>query len=130
MNADLSLVIPAFNEQSRLPDTLRVVSAALAKREGRSEIIVVDDGSSDATAEVASRTRSTIPVRVVTLDRNRGKGAAVSRGVREADYDIVGFTDADCPYELEAIAPMVEAIRSNRTDVAIGARDRYVPLVD
>src|SRR6185503_13554104 len=92
----LSIVIPAYNEAARLPrslyDTLRFLSADAR----RSEVIVVDDGSTDGTADfvrtVASRDDR---VRLVCLPENRGKGFAVRAGVLQAAGDRILFTDAD-----------------------------------
>lgn len=123
MKPSLSLVIPAFDESQRLPATLAKTGEALAEITHEAEIIVVDDGSSDDTADVARRFSGPVPVRVVGFDTNRGKGAAVSRGVREARFPIVGFTDADSPYDLTALVPMMAALDEGRADVAIGSRD-------
>ncbi len=120
---DLSLVIPAYNEALRLPETLAHAATALPRLAPRSEIVVVDDGSADRTAEVVERTASAVPLRLVRLGHNRGKGAAVGRGIAEARYPLVAFTDADCPYDLAQLAPMLEALVQGRADVAIGARD-------
>ena len=62
-------------------------------------------------------------MRVVRLDVNRGKGFAVARGVSAARFPLVAFTDADCPYDLSSLAPMLAALDEGRADVAIGARD-------
>lgn len=119
----LSLIVPAHDEAGRLPPTLAAASAALPKLARAVEIIVVDDGSSDRTSEIAEAHRGEVPLRVVRLPRNRGKGFAVSRGVTAARYPIVAFTDADCPYELRSLEPMLAALETGRIDVAIGARD-------
>ena len=119
----VSLVIPAHEEARRLPPTLDAASAALPLLAEQSEIVVVDDGSRDGTDRIASEHRGPVPVRVVRLDVNRGKGFAVARGVRDAKYPLVAFTDADIPYDLSSLAPMLAALEEGRTDVAIGARD-------
>jgi|GEM_PF-358277 len=125
MTAALSLVVPAFDESGRLPRTLASIAAALPRIADEVELIVVDDGSADATAELAERFAATtpLPVRVVRLGRNRGKGAAVAAGVAVARHPLVAFTDADSPYDLGSLVPMLAAIASGRCDVAIGARD-------
>lgn len=119
----VSLVVPAFDEEVRLPGTLRAAADALLELAVEAEIIVVDDGSSDGTSQAAESFRSPVPIRVVRLARNRGKGFALARGIAVARYPIVAFTDADCPYDLRALAPMLAAIGSGALDVAIGARD-------
>lgn len=119
MSTPLSLIIPAFEEEARLPSTLDRLRE-LPEVLGRAvEIIVVDDGSRDATSAAAE----TAGVRVVRLDANRGKGVAVSAGVRAASHPLIAFTDADCPYEPESLKPMLDAIDAGHCDLAIGARD-------
>jgi len=123
MGSALSLVIPAYNESARLSATLATVCAALPRLAQEVEIIVVDDGSSDDTAALVEHTESVVPLRVLRLGRNRGKGVAVTAGVAAARHPIVAFTDADSPYDLESLRPMLAALESGRCDVAIGARD-------
>jgi len=122
-SVELSLVIPAYNESGRLPATLVHAATVLPRLAAQSEIIVVDDGSTDGTAAVAEQMSSPVPLRVVRLGRNRGKGAAVGRGMREARHPLVAFTDADSPYDLEHLRPMLAALTSGRADIAIGARE-------
>lgn len=123
MKPALSLVIPAFNEKGRLPATLAKTGEAVAAITSEAEILVVDDGSTDETSAVAERTGGPVPIRVLRLEPNRGKGAAVSYGIREARLPFVAFTDADSPYDLSALVPMLAALEKDRIDVAIGARD-------
>lgn len=121
--AALSLVVPAYDEATRLPRTLAAASEALPSLAVTSEIIVVDDGSHDRTAEVARRFAGAVPVRVLSLPRNSGKGAAVAAGIEASSHALVAFTDADCPYDLESLRPMLAALTVGRIDVAIGARE-------
>src|SRR3990172_1656251 len=81
----LSVIIPAFNEEGRLPQTLRDIRAYLAARKFHSEVIVVDDGSRDRTVEVARQFGP--EVRVLVNETNRGKGYSVRRGLMEARGD-------------------------------------------
>ena len=119
---DLSIVIPAFNEEERLPASLGAVSAYLAARPSapRVEVLVVDDGSSDATAsrgEDAGR-RHGLDLRVLRLPKNRGKGFAVRTGCLEAAGRLILVSDADFStpiYEWEKLA-------SANVPVAIGSR--------
>lgn len=115
-----SLIVPAFEEAERLPRTLEVLRRASDLLDREVEILVVDDGSSDATAAVA---RACEGVRVIRLPENRGKGVAVSAGVRAASHELIAFTDADCPYDLHALGPMFAAIENGDCDVAIGSRE-------
>jgi dolichyl-phosphate beta-glucosyltransferase len=120
---DLSLVIPAYNEAERLEDTMREV---LAWAEGRDvEIVVVDDGSSDATPRLLEAiARDDTRVRPIRLTENLGKGAAVAAGVLAARGDFVAFFDADLAYPLDQLDALVAPLREG-ADVAIGARDLH-----
>jgi dolichyl-phosphate beta-glucosyltransferase len=92
----LSVVIPAFNEERRLPKTVGEIDAFLRERGYDAEIVVVDDGSRDATYEKARSLCETIPsLRVLTFPRNHGKGFAVKAGMLAATRSAVLFSDAD-----------------------------------
>src|SRR5262249_55269955 len=92
----LSVVIPAFNEALRLPATLKQVVAYLASSKQSFEIIVVDDGSTDGTAEVLASSFGQQPrLRVIRNEFNSGKGFAVRQGMLQAQGDYILFTDAD-----------------------------------
>jgi dolichyl-phosphate beta-glucosyltransferase len=103
----LSVVIPAYNEERRLPQTLQSVVDFLAGQSYASEVIVVDDGSGDETAQVVESFRASHPG--VTLIRNdhRGKGYAVRTGVLAAQGHIVLFSDADLSTPIEEIAQLL-----------------------
>ncbi|MGH9918207.1 MAG: glycosyltransferase, partial [Nitrososphaerales archaeon] len=94
--AGLSIIIPAWNEEDRLPKTLDRYLPALEARGEPFEIIVVSDGDADRTAEVARRYEPR-GVRVLEFQTKLGKGGAVLTGMREARYDCVGYLDADGP---------------------------------
>ncbi|HEY8514153.1 MAG TPA: bifunctional glycosyltransferase/class I SAM-dependent methyltransferase [Candidatus Binatia bacterium] len=120
----LSLVVPAYDEAARLPATLATLQRTLPSIASPAEVIVVDDGSRDDTAAIAERASGDeLPVRVVRLGRNRGKGVAVAAGVAAARHPLIAFTDADSPYDLDSLRPMLAALESGRCDVAIGSRD-------
>jgi dolichyl-phosphate beta-glucosyltransferase len=116
----LSVVIPAYNEAERLPRTLGRVSAYLSKRELDYEIVVVDDGSTDGTAE---RVRAAGESRLVVLrhEPNRGKGYAVRRGMLAARGTLRLMTDADLSTPIEDLARLEAALEAGY-DVAIGSR--------
>ncbi|OLC89696.1 MAG: glycosyl transferase [Acidobacteria bacterium] len=118
---ELSIVIPAYNEELRLPATLEKVAAYLKNCGRDAEVLVVDDGSKDRTAAVAESFQSRIPaLRVVSNGINRGKGYSVRRGVQEAHGRIVLFTDADLSAPIEEADKLIEALE--KYDLAIGSR--------
>ncbi len=118
---DLSIVIPAYNEELRLPATLEKVAAYLKNCGREAELLVVDDGSKDRTAAVAKSFQSKIPaLRVVSNGVNRGKGYSVRHGVQEARGRIVLFTDADLSAPIEEADKLIEALE--KYDLAIGSR--------
>jgi dolichyl-phosphate beta-glucosyltransferase len=118
----LSVVLPAFNEQDRLPATLAAWSSYLSAQDYTWQIVVADDGSRDATADVAEAFAATHPnVRVLRLTPNRGKGGAVRQGVLAADGQIVMFADADLGVPAEFTAAALATIEAG-ADVATGER--------
>ncbi|MBK8206315.1 MAG: glycosyltransferase family 2 protein [Planctomycetes bacterium] len=115
---DLSIIIPAYNEADRLPAFLRHVHE-WAKADGREiEIIVVNDGSSDDTAQVAQQAG----VRVISLERNSGKGAAVRRGMLEARGRLRLFADADGATQMTELAALERAVAGG-AEIAIASRE-------
>jgi dolichyl-phosphate beta-glucosyltransferase len=120
---DLSIVIPAFNEERRLPKTLDRVVAYLQTKSERAEVIVVDDGSTDATARVVREySQKYTALRLVSNDRNRGKGFSVRHGMLEARGDIALFSDADLSTPIEEADKLLAAVRDQGYDAAIGSR--------
>lgn len=120
---DLTIIIPAFNEEHRLPKTLDSIAAYLGNSVLRSEVIVVDDGSSDGTPGVASCYKGRLPnLRVISNGSNRGKGFSVQHGMLEAAGDVALFTDADLSTPIEEADKLLAAIRDQGYDGAIGSR--------
>jgi glycosyltransferase involved in cell wall biosynthesis len=118
---ELSVIIPAFNEEARLPETLRRIAAYLGLAALAAEIIVVDDGSTDGTAAAAEAFRAEFPtLRVFSNETNRGKGYSVRRGMREARGRLVLFTDADLSAPIEEADKLFPAMETH--DIAIGSR--------
>ncbi len=113
----VSIVIPAYNEEDGIGPTIEAVQAALAKIDLPSEIIVVDDGSTDRTAERAARYDG---VRIIRHPENRGVGISRNTGILEARYEAVGMLDADGTYPASAIPDLVEAL--GEYHMAVGAR--------
>ncbi len=118
---DLSIIIPSYNEESRLPDTLERIAAYLSDSGREAEVLVVDDGSKDGTAAVADYFCVKIPaLRVISNGVNRGKGYSVRHGMQQARGRIALFTDADLSAPIEEAGKLIDALDTH--DVAIGSR--------
>jgi len=118
----VSIVIPAYNEASRLPRRLRRLAEAAAER-FPVEILVVDDGSADDTLSAAQEIAADFPfVRCLSHPRNMGKGSAVRTGVLDAHGEFVVFVDADETFSLDHIEQIAAALQSGH-QVAIASRD-------
>ncbi|MFM9903730.1 MAG: dolichyl-phosphate beta-glucosyltransferase [Pyrinomonadaceae bacterium] len=125
MKPQISIVVPAYNESERLVEPLTkildfVVTSGLA-----SEVIVVDDGSSDGTADIAQGVlvkNTGVASNVIRYDKNRGKGFAVKTGLLAANADIALFTDADLSTPIEEIHKLIEPIRKGEFDITFGSR--------
>ena len=129
-NPRLSVVVPAFDEQDRLPGSLDVVLPYLESLGCEYELIVVDDGSTDGTLEVMRRAESERPgVRVVALKPNRGKGRALAEGVAASRGDLVLISDADFSTPIEEL-PKLQAAIDAGADVAIGSRGKRESRVE
>lgn len=121
--AALSIIVPAYNEEKRLPKTLERIHNYLAARAFSAEVIVVDDGSSDGTARVVATARTKYPeIRLVSNGSNRGKGFSVRHGMLEARGEIALFTDADLSAPIEEADKLIAAICTQKYDAAIGSR--------
>lgn len=119
-----SVVIPAFNEEGRIGETLRQTLAYLSNVSPESELIVVNDGSTDATSQIARDGLATATLETQLLENspNRGKGAAVRRGLLAARRPIGLFFDADLSTPLEEISKLIEPIAQGELDIAFGSR--------
>ena len=120
----LSIVIPAFNEDQRLPATLKTLCEYLQQRDfERTEILVIDDGSRDRTAELATEWSVRHPfIRLLRNPGNRGKGYAVRAGLQAATGDWVLVTDADLSTPIEDLTLLEAAIAATGAAGAIGSR--------
>jgi glycosyltransferase involved in cell wall biosynthesis len=117
-----SIVIPAYNEAKRLPRTLQPILAFIAAKSWDAEVIVVNDGSTDDTANVvrAFAAKNSV-VSLVDNAINCGKGQSIRDGVQRASGDIILFTDADNSTPIEDAEKLLQAIEDG-TDIAIGSR--------
>ncbi len=111
----LSVVVPAFQEANRIAHTVTTLRATLASTDGGVEVVIVDDGSSDATAAIAEKAGAD---RVVRLQANAGKGAAVRAGVAMAAGRTIAYTDADLSYPPEQLLALLERVESGAPFVA------------
>ncbi len=119
---DLSVVIPAFNEAVRLPDTLAAFDQWIGGQDRRCELILVDDGSLDDTLRVMETyRRSRAQTQVVSLEHNCGKGRAVAAGVVRSRGALVLFSDADLSTPWQETSKLEEAITAG-ADIAIASR--------
>ncbi len=124
----LTLIIPAFNEEARIADTLYTVVDYLKKQSYESEVIVVDDGSCDLTAEVvrvidsyAQVFNDQQPIRLMENIKNVGKGFSIARAMVQARGEIVLFSDADLSTPIEEVEAMIPAVEAGY-DLIIGSR--------
>ena len=124
MTRSLSIIIPAYNEQARLPETLQRILQYLSTTDWISrEILVVDDGSTDDTFEVASQFAAKNPeIRVLRNPGNKGKGYSVRHGMLEAKGDWRLFTDADLSAPIDELPKLTQAVADGKFTVAIGSR--------
>jgi dolichol-phosphate mannosyltransferase len=122
----ISLVMPAFNEEAVIVQAVREAELALSGRFDDFEVLIVDDGSSDRTAEFVASLLAVCPhTRLIRHSANRGYGAALRTGFERARFDLVAFTDADCQFHLAELVtlarlahayPIVAGYRVNRQD--------------
>ncbi|MGI4736424.1 MAG: dolichyl-phosphate beta-glucosyltransferase [Janthinobacterium lividum] len=119
---ELSLIIPAFNEAARIEPTLRAAHQFLAARPASFEILVVDDGSTDATVALVTALAGELPgLRVLCSPANRGKGHAVRLGMRAATGQVRLFSDADGSTPITEVGTLLQALAQG-ADIAIGSR--------
>jgi len=119
-----SVVIPCFNEAARIGETLRLTLDYLAANSPDSELIVVNDGSADATAAIARERMKDAKIQTRLLENfpNRGKGAAVRSGLLAAREPIGMFSDADLSTPLGETPKLIDPIANGQIDIALGSR--------
>lgn len=125
MSASLSVIIPAYNEAARLEKTLRVVVDYLRQNWPQAEVIIVDDGSSDQTAELSRqvfKNSGDLRTSVISYKSNLGKGRAVRLGLLAARGDVALFSDADLSTPISETPKLIEPIASGQYDVTFGSR--------
>lgn len=125
MKPAISIVIPAFEEEDRLGDSIRQILAFIEAEKLSAELIVVDDGSGDKTAETGEKAGAEFPgiqTKVIRYEKNRGKGFAVKTGLLASEGDIAVFSDADLSTPIEELFKLVEPIQKGEYDVTFGSR--------
>ena len=120
-STEISVVVPAYNEETLIQSTLDGLRAYLLTRPEPFEIVVVDDGSRDQTVALVNEWKKSndTTLKLVANPANRGKGFSVRRGVQESCGRFIIFMDADLPYELGAIDDFLKALR-NGHELAVG----------
>ncbi len=119
----LSIIVPAFNEGSRIYDNLKVIGASVSGFTDEYEIIAVNDGSSDNTGDEIRRAASEDShIIAAGYDKNRGKGGAIIEGVSLSKGSEVGFIDADLDLSPDQIADYVKVMNEQGADVVIGSK--------
>jgi glycosyltransferase involved in cell wall biosynthesis len=119
---EYSIVVPAFNEAARIGGALAAITTCIREQAWDAEVLVVDDGSTDATVAVVDEWIGRYPeIRLIRNPTNRGKGYSVRNGMLQAAGEIVMFTDADLSAPIEEAERLFAAIRGG-ADIAIGSR--------
>lgn len=119
----LSVIIPAYNEETLIASTLDCLNSYLSRRPESYELIVVDDGSQDRTVERVQdwHVKNQADLSLLVNSQNMGKGFSIRRGVMESHGTYILFIDADLPYQLNAIDGFLTALQ-NGCDLAVGSR--------
>lgn len=117
-NLILTVVIPCYNERGTILNLVRAVNAAPVQ----TEIIVVDDASTDGTREILERDVRPLVAKILFHEKNQGKGAALRTGFREATGDVVVVQDADLEYDPQEYPRLLQPILHHKADVVFGSR--------
>ena len=124
----ISIVIPVYNEEKIIGETIRTVKNYMDNNFLDYEVLFVNDGSSDNTLKIAEELAvlSNNKIKVVTYEKNKGKGGAVRTGMLAAHGDIIFFTDCDLAYGLDVIKQGYKIFEENKeTDIIIGSRKKH-----
>lgn len=125
MNSLVSIVIPAYQESDRVGESIHKILDYIKRENVNAELIVIDDGSSDETTQVAKKHCAAFPelqTKVIRYDQNRGKGFAVKTGLLEAQGDVALFSDADLSTPIEEMTKLVKPIQDGEYDLTFGSR--------
>lgn len=121
---DISIVIPAFNEAHKIRYDVEAAASFISDAGFQGEVIIVDDGSTDGTAEAARKADipSSVGFTVLRLEKNSGKGFAVKTGIKETKADVVLFADSGTCIPYSNALPVIERIRAGELDIALASR--------
>ncbi len=128
----ITIVIPVFNEKKGILETIDELRTIVTKFPWPVEIILVDDGSTDGTSEILMNIERDDLFRILSHSKNRGYGASLKTGIKNAQYDMVVISDADKTYPNHRIAELVQVFLDNKSDMLVGARtgvDVEIPLI-
>jgi len=118
--AGVTVIVPCYNEEGMIADTARQLATLLERSNRPYELIIVDDGSTDASRNELEACQDVRGLRVIANGTNRGYGYSLKRAVREARYEIVAITDADGTYPNDRLEELIDAIEE--VDMVVGAR--------
>ncbi|MEK7218915.1 MAG: glycosyltransferase family 2 protein [Patescibacteria group bacterium] len=128
----LSVLIPVFNEERAVEETVRQLNTVLSGTGEVYEIVVVNDGSTDRTADILRSITDIPQLRVLSHQRNRGYGASLKLGIRHAQGELIGMTDADGTYPVDMFPALLTELHSTEADMVVGARTKKgaaIPLI-
>ncbi len=127
----LSLIIPVYNEQEAIEETIATAHDVFSKIGEPFEILVINDGSTDGTSKILNATHPS-NVHIITHPINRGYGASMKTGIRRAKGELIAITDADGTYPIADFPKLLSVMRSQNADMVVGARTKKgakIPLV-
>lgn len=119
---NISVVIPAYNEERRIEPSLKQIISYLSEHFDKYEIIIVDDGSDDKTYEMISRYKNE-NVKILKNEINKGKGYSVKKGILNAQYPLVLFSDSDLATPIEELEGFIGYITDHNYDIVIASRN-------
>lgn len=120
MSVDVTIVLPVHNEAGHIADEVKRIHASMGSSRYSYEVIVIDDGSTDGSAEELARIAAEDDIRLVTFEQNRGSGAARRAGTALAEGSVVVWTDADMSYPNDTIPELLDHLPG--WDMVVGAR--------
>lgn len=118
----ISIIIPVFNEESRIRKSLDEIGVFLKSYSEQTELVIVDDGSWDSTPKILEEYQSKLKLNIVTLKNNQGKGAAIRAGIGKATGEKILFTDIDLSVPIDFLGSFNEALTGD-VDIVIGSRE-------